>query len=50
MKLGLIIMMNTTLDNNFNRTAHHGGIYNVLVCCTGIVPCQTPGDVADVKD
>ena len=37
--------------NNFHRGAHHGvGIYNVLVDCTGIVACQTLGDIADVKD
>ena len=36
--------------NNFHRTADHGGIYSVLAGCTGIVSCQTPGDVADVKD
>ena len=36
--------------NNFHRTAHGGGISNVLAGCTGIVPCQTPGDVADDND
>ena len=35
--------------NNFHRTADRG-ICSMLTGCTGIVACQTPGDVADVKD
>ena len=38
------------MNNNCDRAAHHGGVYNVLAGCTSIIPCLVPSDIADVKD